>query len=134
MEWSHNVFICHSWDETKAYAALVGMLDTAPGFRWTNLSIPMDRPIRAPDILPLDIRIRLKTAQVLLLLSHGYTMTHDWMHLEINSAQRYGIPVVAILPEGQREAPPHVWGPADLVVRWDQNTIVAAIKACAPPD
>lgn len=132
--WRHNVFICHSWDETEAYAALVGMLDAAPGFRWTNLSIPKDRPISATDILPLDIRIRLKAAQVLLFLSHGYTMSRDLMHLEINSAQRYGIPVVAILPEGQREAPLHVWGPADIVVCWDQNTIVAAIEACAPPD
>jgi hypothetical protein len=127
------VFISHAWDYNEDYYRLVRMLDEAPHFSWTNLSVPEHDPVSFDD-LKYELNNRMRPANVVLVLSGMYAAHSEWMDYEIAFARRIGRPLVAIWPWGQQRIPAAIQEAADAEVGWKTSTIVDAIRAWALQD
>ena len=131
---THNLFISHSWGHSDAYERLVALLRKRPYFRFKDYSVPRDDPIHhAPDDAALRDAIHNKMGPcgVVLVLAGVYATYSKWIDIEIELAEfgfRNPKPIIAIEPWGSQRTSRRVKEVADRVVRWNTESIVAAIR------
>lgn len=127
----YNLFISHSWTYPEAYDGLVGLLNNAPGFFYKNYSIPKDNPIHsARSMAELKIAIRSKMAFVshVVILAGVYSTYSKWINIEVELAKEMGKKIIAVEPWGAERTSKFVKDNADVIVKWQTASIVAAIR------
>ena len=131
---THNLFISHSWGYSDAYEGLVALLEKRAYFRFKNYSVPRDDPIHkagTDDALRRAIRNKMLPCGVVLVLAGVYATYSKWIDIEIELAKS-GFsnpkPIVAIEPWASQKTSRLVKQSADRVVRWNTESIVAAIR------
>lgn len=131
---THNLFVSHSWSHSDAYEKLVALLEKRTYFRFKNYSVPRNDPIHQAGTdyaLRGAIRNKMLPCGVVLVLAGVYATYSKWIDIEIELAQS-GFskpkPIVAIEPWGSERTSRPVKESADLVVRWNTDSIVAAIR------
>lgn len=133
---SRNLFISHSWSYTNAYEGLCGLLDAAPWFKYRNYSVPKDDPVHdAPNEAALyaAIKDQMIFCEVILVMAGKYATYSKWIQKELQIAKRdFSKPVLAIKPWASEQVSSVVEGAADLLVNWNTNSIVDAIRELAP--
>jgi hypothetical protein len=131
---NYKLFISHAWRYTKGYTRLVGLLDEAPRFRWSNFSAPRSKPLLDPDVpgsratLIGELRDQIRPVHCVLIVSGMYASYSYWIGKEMEVAKEYGKPIVAVRPWGAQRTPAAVVGAADELVNWQTGSIVAAIR------
>jgi len=129
---TRNLFISHSWSYGDAYDRLVDLLNAAPNFEYRNYSIPKNDPVHnAPTSQALYDAIKAKVAfcQVVLIMAGKYATYSDWIKKEIKIAkEEFDKPVVAVCPWGSQQISTVVADAADVVARWNTDSIVKAIR------
>lgn len=129
---TYSVFICHDWEYSDEYDRVCEFLDTAPNFRWRNLSVPEHDPLDTDDMLEKNLRDQIRPADVLLVLAGMYTAHSDWMDWEMAFARRIGKSIIGVKPWGNVQLPVVVQRNADAIVGWNTDAIVSAIRGYAP--
>jgi hypothetical protein len=133
---TRNLFISHSWSYSDAYDKLVSFLDDAPNFRYRNYSVPKDDPVHgAPNAEALyeAIKNQMVFCNVVLIMAGKYSTYSKWIQREIQIAKRdYDKPIVAIQPWANEQVSSVVAEAADLLVGWNTNSIVSAIRELDP--
>jgi hypothetical protein len=133
---SRNLFISHSWAYGDAYDKLIDLLDAAPNFVYRNYSVPKDDPVHnAPNIDALHraIKNQMVFCDVVLIMAGKYATYSKWIQREIQIAKKeYDKPIVAIRPWANEQVSSVVSEAADLLVGWNTNSIVAAIRELDP--
>ena len=133
---SRNLFISHSWSYGDAYEKLVGFLDAAPNFLYKNYSVPKDDPIHnAPNSAALykAIKNQIVFCDVILIMAGKYATYSSWIQREIQIAKSdFNKPIVAIRPWANEQVSTVVSDAADMLVGWNTNSIVSAIRAMDP--
>jgi len=124
-------FISHAWDYHDDYDRLTKLLSAAPNFLFHNSSVPRTDPIPTPITTAkltaaLDEQIRI--TNVVLILSGMYAAHSDWINTEIAIAKKYNKPIIGVAPWGQQRIPEIVQNAAIEIVRWNTDSIVAAIR------
>ena len=124
-------FISHAWKYHDEYERLLSMLKNAPNFEFRNSSVPKTDPIPTPITdaklkSALDEQIRI--ANVVLILSGMYSAHSDWIGTEIAIAAKYQKPIIGVVPWGQQRIPDVVQTASKEMVRWNTDSIVAAIR------
>jgi len=131
----YNLFISHSWAYSDAYQKLINLLDSKGGyFPYKNYSVPEDDPIHsAPNqaVLRAAIEQQIKASSVVLILAGVYSTYSKWINIEIEIAKRLRKPIIAIEPWGSEKTSTVVKNAADKVVKWQTDSIVAAIREVA---
>lgn len=104
----YKVFISHAWDYKDDYDGVVNLLNLDRTFVWTNLSVPIEAPLKMTLLLnksyrsivrQLDDRIAL--ADCVLVLAAMYFKHRGWIQSEIEAALDFRKPIIAISPRGQ---------------------------------
>ena len=72
---------------------------------------------------------KIRPAQVTLVLSGMYGAYSDWMKYEVDESIRMGKPIIGIYPWGQTYAPTYITQNATVMVRWQTDSIVSAIRS-----
>ena len=132
---TYNLFISHSWTYGSQYDGLVRLLRQRPYFRFQNYSVPKNDPIHnAPTqaMLRAAIRNQMAPCSVVIILAGVYSTYSKWINEEIYLAKREfnpGKPILAIAPFGSHRTSTTVQAAADRIVRWNTESIVAAIRA-----
>jgi hypothetical protein len=124
-------FISHAWDYHDEYDRLTKMIAAAPNFLFRNSSVPRTDPILPPITTAkltaaLDEQIRI--TNVVLILAGMHATHSDWINTEIAIAAKYQKPIIAVVPWGQQRIPVIVQTAAKEMVRWNTDSIVAAIR------
>ena len=124
-------FISHAWKYNDEYERLVGMLKEAPNFSFRNSSVPKTDPIPTPITdaklkAALDEQIRI--ANIVIILSGMYAAHSDWVSTEIAIAAKYQKPIIGVVPWAQLRIPAAVQMASNEMVRWNTDSIVAAIR------
>lgn len=127
----YNLFISHSWTYSDAYEKLVNMLDAKPYFEYKNYSVPKNDPIHnAPYTYQLKeaIRKQMQPASCVLILAGVYSTYSKWINIEIELANSMNKKIIAIEPWGAERTSTVVKNAADIIVKWNTDSIVSAIR------
>lgn len=131
---TYNLFISHSWTHNDGYEKLVNMLNDKSYFSYNNHSVPKDDPIHNAQYdyqLYEAIKNRVNGTHVVLIMAGVYSSYSKWIDKEIKIAQKgfsTSKPIIAIEPWGSERTSKKVKDAADLIVRWNTNSIVSAIR------
>lgn len=134
---TYNLFISHSWTYPKAYEKLVDLLDKRGYFSYKNHSVPKNDPIHnAPDDEQLyyAIKNKIQSTHVVLIMAGVYSSYSKWIDREIQIAKTEFSnqkPIIAIEPWGSKKTSSKVKNAANKIVRWNTESIVAAIRELA---
>ena len=134
---TYNLFISHSWSYSDAYDALVKLLRQARYFEFSNYSVPRNDPIHGKGTdaqLRAAIRNKMAPCSVVLMLAGVYATYSKWINTEIALAQdgfTTAKSIVAIEPWASERTSVTVKEASDRIVKWNTNSIVAAIRELA---
>jgi len=133
---TYDLFISHAWKYGDEYDRLISLLDNAPNFKYRNYSAPSDKPLENLDKSPVNTSQEIKDAihrkidlvNCIVVISGMYCIYRDWMQFEIDYAVKKGKPIVAVKPYGNTNIPSKIQKKADIVVNWNTDSIVSAIR------
>lgn len=128
---TYNLFISHSWKYTDSYDRLLNILYNRGYFDFKNYSVPRIDPIigaQSDIALYSAIKSQMSPSSVVLILAGVYATYSKWIDAEIRIAKEYGKPVIAIEPWGSERTSTVVKNAADRIVKWNADSIVAAIR------
>lgn len=134
---TYDIFISHAWSYGQSYEDLVSMLNKAPNFKFRNYSAPEDNPLRNLDKTKVKTKKQIEQAtdrkiepvNCVLVLSGMYAAHSEWMQYEIDKAIEMEKPIIGIKPWGKQKSPNAVSDVADIMVGWNTDSIVSAIRA-----
>jgi hypothetical protein len=129
-----NLFISHSWAYGDAYDKLTGMLDSRPYFHYRNYSVPKNSPIHTNGTdkqLHEAIKNKIALCHCVVILAGVYSSYSKWINKEIvicTSEFSVKKPIVAIEPWGSQKTSTIVKNNADVICKWNTESIVSAIR------
>jgi|TARA_B110000908_G_C10207727_1_gene428554 hypothetical protein len=134
MSKTYNIFISHSWEYSDAYDILCGMLNEKSYFSYNNHSVPKNDPIHTNGTdreLKIAITNKVSNCHIILIMAGKYSTYSKWINKEIDIAKN-GFsnpkPIVGIKPWASTQVSSVVKNNADIMVGWNTNSIVQAIK------
>ena len=128
---TYNLFISHSWSYSDAYEKLTAMLTAKPYFNYKDYSVPKDDPIHNTynDYqLREAIRKQMQPASCVLIMVGVYATYRKWINIEIELAKSMDKKIIAIEPWGSERTSLTVKNAADVIVKWNTDSIVSAIR------
>lgn len=129
----YHILISHSWDYSDDYNTIKSWLDDSNCFSWKNYSVPITKPINASSKKDLQdsIRARIMNCSCVIILSGMYVSYSEWIDYEIDTALTYNKPIIGVKPWGQERTPTKVSNCASVMVGWNSNSIVDAVRKYA---
>jgi len=134
MSKTYNIFISHSWQYSDAYEKLVQLLDDKSYFSYNNHSVPKDNPVHTNGTdreLKIAITNKMNNCHCMLVMAGKYSTYSKWIKKEIDIAKNGFLrekPIIGIKPWANTQVSSVVEENADVMVGWNTNSIVQAIK------
>ena len=127
---NYHILISHSWDYNKHYEKICKWLDDAKYFTWTNYSVPLTKPldVRSKQDLKEKLKNRISLCSCVIILSGMYVDYSEWIDFEIDAALEYNKPIIGVKPWGQERVPVKVQENADIMVGWNADSVIEAIR------
>ena len=131
---TYNLFISHSWSYSDSYEKLEHLLREKSYFEFKDYSVPKDDPIHtkgSDQELRQAIMDKMRFCNAILILAGVYASYSKWIQKEILMAKNEFSPtkpIIAIEPWMSEKTSQFVKERADLVVGWNANSIVGAIR------
>lgn len=125
-----NIFISHSWGSHEELLRLRNLLNERPYFRAQFSEVSKDVPINSFNAVYIKrvLGEKIRSSNVLLAISGIYASHSLWMQWEMDTAIKYGIPVIGVIPHGATRVSQIVAAKAIEQVRWSTESIVDAIR------
>lgn len=129
----YKIFISHSWQYTDTLEALRKLINARDYFSAAYEESTKDKPINSEDVGYLKRRLAEKIlgSDIILALAGVYASHSSWMQWELDKAIELGTPIVGIIPSGQDRISSIVSSRSIDNVRWNTESIIAAIRAHA---
>lgn len=126
----YHILISHSWDYSSDYETIKGWLNNASNFKWTNYSVPLTKPldVNGKRELKEKLRNRISLCSCVIILSGMYVSYSEWIDYEIDTALELGKPIIGVKPRSQERIPTKVSNNADVMVGWNSNSVVQAVR------
>jgi hypothetical protein len=125
-----RVFVTHTFTDDPDYHRVFEYLESSPNFFYVNCSAPDRAPASGgKEAIKDELRTQIKSAEVVIVLSSMYAANRDWIEYQMDAAQAFERPLVALEPFGGVEKmPEQVRGRADERVEWNERLIVDALR------
>lgn len=129
----YKVFISHSWDNSEDLYKLRDLLNKRGYFNVEFEEVDKDEPINSKNAAYIRRRLKEKigNSDIVLGLAGMYASRSDWMEWELEKAVEMGVPIVGVIPWGQQRVSTVVSKRSVIDVRWNTESIVAAIRLLA---
>lgn len=128
-----TIFISHVWRYDEHYKKVVEWFDNEPYFKWANYSVPEEKSCGEGYIpnykLKNCLTNQINPSQYIVILSGLYVSYSDWIEYEINEAHRMEKFIIGVKPWGNERLPQIVQDKANIIVGWNKNSIINAIKS-----
>jgi len=131
-----HVFISHAWAYSADYDTLANWIFEK---KWSvgqasldlrNYSVPRHDPIHNADNdlqLKRAIFNQMAMSHVIVIPMGMYAAHSRWIQKEIEGANQYRKPILAVVPRGSLRVPEIVSNNADLEVGWNSDSVVDGI-------
>lgn len=132
---AYKLFVSHAWHRDDEYWRIVDMLDSAPHFRWENLSVPGHDPFDSNEsnVLAPGLRKQIRECCAFIACCGMWVPHSDWILFEIQFARRIGRPIIAVPPWRQVNLPSAIAPYADAIAS-RQDSLVNAVRRFALPE
>jgi hypothetical protein len=129
----YRIFISHSWQYSDDLSNLRSLLNERGYFNVEFEEVSKDEPINSENSVYIKQRLagKIKNSNIVLGLAGIYASHSDWMEWELTKAVELGIPIVGVIPWGQERVSRTVTSRSKTDVRWNTESIVAAIREYA---
>lgn len=134
MSKQHHLFISHSWAYGKNYDSLISKMRERPYFSFSDYSVPKGDPIHTNGTdkeLFEAIKRKISPCGVIIILAGVYSSYSKWINKEINIANNGFTnpkPILAIEPWASQKTSKVVKDNADLIVKWNTESIISGIR------
>ena len=127
---TYDVFIRHAWNYHEDYFRMVRFLNDALYFNWRNYSVPEHDPIdgNSNRMLKEALKRQMRPANIVLILAGMYAAHSGWIDFEIEFSSQIKKPMIGIRPWGQQRVPKIVSDNVDVMVGWQTDSIISAIR------
>lgn len=126
----YKIFISHSWQYTDTLEALRNLINARSYFSATYEESTKDKPINSENESYVKVRLaqKISNSDIVLALAGVYASHSSWMEWELDKAIELNIPIVGIIPRGQERISTIVSSRSIIYVRWNTESIIAAIR------
>ena len=130
---NYRLFISHAWRYHDGYDRLIQFLDDANNFKYSNYSVPSGKRFEKMNKSELEAEIKdqIRPTQCVVILGGIYVTYSNWIQFEIDYAKELRKPIVGIKPWGSEKTPFAVTQAANIIVGWNTESIVSAIREYA---
>ena len=127
---TYDVFISHAWNYHEDYFRVVRFLNDALYFTWRNYSVPEHDPVdgNSTRMLKEALKRQMRPANIVLILAGMYATHSGWIDFEIEFSLQINKPMIGIRPWGQQRVPKIVSDNVDVMVGWQTDSIISAIR------
>lgn len=127
---TYDLFISHSWDYNEEYYSLEQRLKDYPNFMYRNYSVPEHDALNTKTNAQLEQALfnQIKPVNVVIVFGGMYVNYRRWIQKEIEIAQYYNKPIIAIRPRGAERMPQELVNVADVTVNWNIDSIIDEIR------
>ncbi len=133
----YNLMISHSWHYNEHYNKVVNWLNEGLGeTEWRNLSVSADNPLDTTTDRELKEKLsnRVRLSSAIIVLAGMYASYSKWIDYEIDEAIRMNKVIIGVRPWGQERIPKKISDNATIIVGWNKNSVVSAVKNYAGKD
>ena len=125
-----RVYVTHTFAEHPDYLRVFEYLESSPNFYYVNCSAPDHPPAGGgKEAIKDELRTQIKTAEVVIVLAGMYADNREWITYQMDVAQAFELPLVAIKGFGVvEELPPDIAKRADETVEWNERGIIDAVR------
>lgn len=126
----YKIFISHSWQYTDTLESLRNLINARSYFSATYEESTKDKPINSEDESYVKTRLAQKigNSDIVLALAGVYASHSSWIEWELDKAIELDIPIVGVIPSGQERTSTIVSSRSIVDVRWNTESIIAAIR------
>lgn len=125
---SYNLFISHAWKYSDDYKKIVEMLNEAKYFSWKNYSVPEHDPFDEEEDLKRALEGQIRPVNAVIIIAGMYANHSDWIEFEVKFAKTSSKPIIVVKPWGQERIPLYLQENATVMVGWNTDSIVKAIR------
>lgn len=128
-----HIFISHSWKYPEDLENLRNLLRNRGYFKVEFEEASPDEPINSVNASYIKQRLKRKieNSDIVLGIAGMYASYSDWIEWELGKAIELSVPIVGVIPRGQERISTTVSSRAKENVRWNTESIVAAIRKWA---
>lgn len=129
----YRIFISHSWAYSEQYDKVEEFL-TREGVSYYNHSVPKNDPIhtnRTDKQLREAIEAKIKGCSCVIILAGVYASYSKWINIEIEIAQQYNKPIIAVEYWGAERTSKVVKDAATTIVGWNAKSVADAVRKYA---
>lgn len=126
----YRIFISHSWAYSAQYDKVEEFLKKE-GIQYYNHSVPKDDPVHTNGSdrqLREKIDAKIKGCSCVIILAGVYATYSKWINIEIELAQNYNKPIIAVQPWGAERTSTVVKDAADTIVKWNAKSVANAVR------
>jgi len=129
----YHIFISHSWAYPDDLKNLRKLLNERGYFNVEFEEASAEEPINSANAVYIKNRLKQKisNSNIVLGIAGMYASYSDWMTWELDRAIELDVPIVGVAPWGQERVSKTVSDRAKEVVRWNTESIVAAVRKWA---
>ncbi|WP_436896268.1 TIR domain-containing protein [Enterobacter hormaechei] len=126
----YNIFISHSWTYHETLEALRTLISDRPYFNASYSEVSRDEPINSVNAAYIKsiLKKKILSSNVVIGIAGIYASHSEWISWELDTALANGIPVIGVVPYGAERVSSIVSTRAVEVVRWNTESIIAAIR------
>jgi hypothetical protein len=129
----YHIFISHSWKYPNDLENLRNLLRERGYFNVEFEEASAEEPINSANAYYIKKRLteKITNSNIVLGIAGMYASYSDWMEWELDKAIELGVPIVGVIPWGQERISQTVSSRSKEDVRWNTDSIVAAIRRWA---
>ena len=125
-----SLFISHSWDYEYVLEDLEALLN---GRGYFPIELTQEEKLLPFNsnlawAIQANITKKLEKSDAVLAVSGIYDTHREWMLWEIDKAKELGLTVIGVVPKGQKKISPDVGEKTDMIVPWNADNIIEAIR------
>lgn len=126
----YKIFISHCWNYDDVLQKLKNLLDSRGYFNAEYTHVEKSHPINSEyaPVIKAQITRRLDDSDIVLAIAGIYASYSYWMQWEMDKARDLGLKVIGVIPRGQERISSQVYSRSVEDVRWNADSIVAAIR------
>lgn len=129
----YRIFISHSWSYSNQYDKVEDFL-REEGISFYNHSVPKDSPVHthgSDKELYDAIENKIIGCSCVIILAGVYATYSRWINKEIEIAQKYAKPIIAVEYWGSERTSSVVKQAATAIVKWNAKSVADAVKKYA---